>query len=97
MQCGEHLDICYCNLLGSFFSHLIVSYTQFYQLSPNCGTKSKVRFALCPPPSPAPRFRDYPDYLDSLIAEEDIRYLQDGELARYAKLNTLLEQRILLF
>ena len=28
------------------------------------------------------RFRDYNDYLDSLIAEEDIRYLQDGELAR---------------
>ena len=27
------------------------------------------------------RFRDYNDYLDSLIAEEDIRYLQDGELA----------------
>ena len=30
------------------------------------------------------RFRDYNDYLDSLIAEEDIRYLQDGELARYS-------------
>ena len=30
------------------------------------------------------RFRDYNDYLDSLIAEEDIRYLQDGELARFA-------------
>ena len=29
------------------------------------------------------RFRDYNDYLDSLIAEEDIRYLQDGELARF--------------
>ena len=28
------------------------------------------------------RFRSYYDYLDSLIAEEDIRYLQDGELAR---------------
>lgn len=28
------------------------------------------------------RFRSYYDYLDSLIASEDIRYLQDGELAR---------------
>ena len=28
------------------------------------------------------RFTSYEDYLDSLIAEEDIRYLQDGELAR---------------
>ena len=28
------------------------------------------------------RFTSYQDYLDSLIAEEDIRYLQDGELAR---------------
>ena len=28
------------------------------------------------------RFSSYEDYLDSLIAEEDIRYLQDGELAR---------------
>lgn len=28
------------------------------------------------------RFVSYEDYLDSLIAEEDIRYLQDGELAR---------------
>ena len=31
------------------------------------------------------RFRDYNDYLDSLIAEEDIRYLQDGELARFVE------------
>ena len=28
------------------------------------------------------RFKSYHHYLDSLIAEEDIRYLQDGELAR---------------
>ena len=28
------------------------------------------------------RFKTYYDYLDSLIAEEDINYLQDGELAR---------------
>ena len=28
------------------------------------------------------RFKSYNHYLDSLIAEEDIRYLQDGELAR---------------
>ena len=28
------------------------------------------------------RFRNYNDYLDSLKAEEDIRYLQEGELAR---------------
>ena len=32
------------------------------------------------------RFRDYNDYLDSLIAEEDIRYLQDGELARFVEI-----------
>ena len=36
------------------------------------------------------RFRDYNDYLDSLIAEEDIRYLQDGELARFVKTNIKL-------
>lgn len=28
------------------------------------------------------RFKSYHHYLDSLIAAEDIRYLQDGELAR---------------
>ena len=28
------------------------------------------------------QFKSYNHYLDSLIAEEDIRYLQDGELAR---------------
>ena len=28
------------------------------------------------------RFKSYHHYLDSLIAAEDLRYLQDGELAR---------------
>ena len=38
------------------------------------------------------RFRDYNDYLDSLIAEEDIRYLQDGELARFVGINCVERQ-----
>ena len=36
------------------------------------------------------RFKSYHHYLDSLIAEEDIRYLQDGELARLIGLILIL-------
>ena len=41
------------------------------------------------------RFKCYHHYLDSLIAEEDIRYLQDGELARLIGLSSLITVAII--